>query len=376
MDRFVAAIESGELPPGEKLPPTRRLAEEVGVNHLTAARVYRKLAELGYVSASVGRGTFVRSLAPAGSTELGDDWQVYALPDREIAYPEQVLADAFSVDEPGMLSLATGWPAPRTYPVERARAGSRPTCSREEGVNALSYLPAEGLYALREQIAKRGRRFGFATEPDEIVVTSGAQQGLRLAAEATLEPGDVAVIESPSFIGMIGALRATGARVIGVPVDEHGLDVDGARAAARPPRGEARGAPDRVPQPHRVRPRAGARRAGSPSWRWSATSSCSRTRCTPTPGSRASARARSRELAPGARDPRRTRCRRSSAPACAWAGWPPAGRSASASRWRSCWPTSRPPRSPSTSPRAGSPQARTTATSRRPCPSTASAATR
>ena len=80
VDRFVAAIEAAELPPGEKLPPTRRLAEEVGVNHLTAARVYRKLAELGYVSASVGRGTFVRSLAPAGSTELGDDWQVYALP--------------------------------------------------------------------------------------------------------------------------------------------------------------------------------------------------------------------------------------------------------------------------------------------------------
>ena len=225
VDRFVAAIESGELPPGEKLPPTRRLAEEVGVNHLTAARVYRKLAELGYVSASVGRGTFVRSLAPAGSAELGDDWQVYALPDREIAYPEQVLADAFSVDEPGMLSLATGWPAPSTYPVEQLGRMAGEVFA-DEGVNVLSYLPAEGLYVLREQLAKRGRRFGFAGDPDEIVVTSGAQQGLRLAAEATLEEGDVAVVESPSFIGLIGSLRATGARVIGVPVDEHGLDVD------------------------------------------------------------------------------------------------------------------------------------------------------
>src|SRR5215218_6452964 len=87
VDRFVAAIESGELPPGEKLPPTRGLAEEVGVNHLTAARVYRKLAELGYVSASVGRGTFVRSLVPAGSSEYGDDWQVYTLPQWEMTYP-------------------------------------------------------------------------------------------------------------------------------------------------------------------------------------------------------------------------------------------------------------------------------------------------
>jgi DNA-binding transcriptional MocR family regulator len=226
VDRFVTAIESGELPPGEKLPPTRRLAEDVGVNHLTAARVYRKLAELGYVSASVGRGTFVRALAPAGSAELGDDWQVYALPDSEIGYPEEVLADAFSMDEPGMISLATGWPSPKTYPVkEMARISAE--VFAEEGVNALSYLPAEGLYPLREEIARRGRRYGYASDPEEIVVTSGAQQGLRLAAQATLEPDDVALVESPSFIGMIGALRTTGARVIGVPVDEGGLDVDG-----------------------------------------------------------------------------------------------------------------------------------------------------
>jgi DNA-binding transcriptional MocR family regulator len=225
VDRIAAAVESGELAPGEKLPPTRRLAEEVGVNHLTAARVYRKLAELGYVTASVGRGTFVRSLAPAGSAEHGDDWQVYALPEREIAYPEQVLADAFSVDEPGMVSLATGWPSPLTYPTaELGRIAADAFAKEGEGV--LAYSPAEGLYTLREQIAKRGRRFGYAAEPDEIVVTCGAQQGLRLAAEAILEPGDVAVIESPSFIGMIGALRATGARVIGVPVDEGGFDVD------------------------------------------------------------------------------------------------------------------------------------------------------
>ena len=225
VDRFAAAIESGELTPGEKLPPTRRLAEEVGVNHLTAARVYRKLAEQGYVSATVGRGTFVRSLAPAGSAELGDDWQVYTLPDQEVGFPEEVLADAFTIDEPDMISLAQGWPSPRTYPVdELARITS--AVFSEEGTGALSYLPPEGLYELREQIAKRGRAIGYATDPEEVVVTSGAQQALQLAAAAALEPGDVAVVESPSFIGMIGALRAAGARVIGMPVDEHGFDVD------------------------------------------------------------------------------------------------------------------------------------------------------
>src|SRR5256885_5144768 len=85
-DLFASAIEGGKLEPGEKLPTTRALAAEAGVNHLTAARVYRRLAELGYVTASVGRGTFVRTLVPAASERHGDDLQDYALPERPPTY--------------------------------------------------------------------------------------------------------------------------------------------------------------------------------------------------------------------------------------------------------------------------------------------------
>ena len=226
VDRISAAIESGELEPGEKLPPTRELASLAEVNHLTAARVYRKLVELGYVTASVGRGTFVRSLTPASSTEHGDDWQVYALPPHELSYSEQVLADTFTLaGREDMISLATGWPAPSTYPTDEvARIAAE--VFAEEGGNALSYLPANGLFELREQIAARGRTYGYAEDADEVVITSGAQQAIALSAQATLEPGDVAVIESPTFMGMMTALRGTRARVIGVPVDEDGFDVD------------------------------------------------------------------------------------------------------------------------------------------------------
>jgi DNA-binding transcriptional MocR family regulator len=226
VDRISAAIESGELEPGEKLPPTRELAELADVNHLTAARVYRKLAELGYVSASVGRGTFVRALTPASSASHGDDWQVYALPPDEVTYAEQVLADTFTLaGRDDVISLATGWPAPSTYPTDEvARIAAE--VFEEEGGDALSYLPAQGLFELREQIAGHGRSFGYAEDADEVVITSGAQQAIALSAQATLEPGDVAVIESPTFMGMMTALRGTRARVIGVPVDEDGFDVD------------------------------------------------------------------------------------------------------------------------------------------------------
>jgi DNA-binding transcriptional MocR family regulator len=227
VDRLTAAIDAGELEPGSKLPPTRELAAEAGVNHLTAARVYRKLAELGYVTAQVGRGTFVRTLAPASSASHGDDWQVYALPPEDISYSEQVLADSFSLaGQEDVISLAVGWPSPANYPT-RELAAIAADVFEEVGGEALSYLPAEGLFELREALAARGRRYGWAEDADEIVITSGAQQAIALSVQSILEPGDVAVVESPTFIGMMTAMRGTGARVIGVPVDEHGLDVDG-----------------------------------------------------------------------------------------------------------------------------------------------------
>jgi DNA-binding transcriptional MocR family regulator len=220
---FSAAIEDGNLEPGEKLPTTRALAADAGVNHLTAARVYRRLAELGYVTATVGRGTFVRTLVPAASDEQGDDWQVWAMPDRPQTYPEQVMDDAFRLaTEPGIISLSTGWPSPRLYPTDEL-AQITADVFREEGGNAISYLTAEGLYPLREQLATKWR---FATDPDEIIVTSGARQAIDLVCRALLEPGDVAVVESPTFIGLLSSLRSTGARVIGVPFDRDGLDLD------------------------------------------------------------------------------------------------------------------------------------------------------
>jgi DNA-binding transcriptional MocR family regulator len=226
VDRFSAAIDSGELEPGEKLPTTRALAADAGVNHLTAARVYRRLAELGYVTATVGRGTFVRTLAPAPPEDRGDDWQTYVLPDRPLTYADQVLEDAFRLPaEPGIISLSTGFPSPSCYPTAELSKIAAHVFEKSGGA-ALDYLTAEGLYDLREQLALRGRKMGWANEPDEILVTSGARQALDLTVRALLDPGDVAVTESPTFVGSLGSIRAAGARMIGVPYRRDGLDID------------------------------------------------------------------------------------------------------------------------------------------------------
>jgi 2-aminoadipate transaminase len=224
---FIAAIEDGRLEAGAKLPPTRELAGAAGVNHLTAARVYKRLAEDGYVSAQVGRGTFVRLRAAAVAAEAdSDEWQQYVLPDRQPSYAQQVHLEAYhSPFEPDVLSLGVGWPSPDTLPTDDlARIAA--DVFREEGGSALSYLSAEGLPALRVELAARGREAGFATDADEIIVTSGARQGIDLVVRTLVQPGDVVATESPTFTGALASLHSAGARVIGIPFDEDGLDVE------------------------------------------------------------------------------------------------------------------------------------------------------
>src|SRR3954453_6404951 len=150
--RFPDATGAGKPEPGEQLPTTRALAADAGVNHLTAARVYRRLAEQGYVTATAGRGTFVRSLVPAAADEQGDDWQAGALPELPQSYAMQITDDAFRLaTHPDAISLSTGFPSPRLFPVAELARASEQTW-REEGGAAIDYLVAEGLFALREQI--------------------------------------------------------------------------------------------------------------------------------------------------------------------------------------------------------------------------------
>ncbi|HZA90180.1 MAG TPA: PLP-dependent aminotransferase family protein, partial [Solirubrobacterales bacterium] len=227
---FSEAIESGELGPGEKLPPTRELAELAGVNHLTAARAYRRLADMGLVAGRVGSGTFVRSTAAAPEAAArgreGTAWQLYALPEEIETYGDRILREMFrhaGSDE--LLPLMVGHPSPDMFPVERIRELADATLA-EEGRRALQYADLEGVPELREELARLGRSRGTDDRPEDIVVTTGAHQALALTTRAVLRPGDVAACESPSFIGAIEALRNTGAKVLSVPVDDDGLDID------------------------------------------------------------------------------------------------------------------------------------------------------
>ncbi|HEY3727051.1 MAG TPA: PLP-dependent aminotransferase family protein [Solirubrobacteraceae bacterium] len=224
-----SAIENGELVGGDRLPTTRALAEQAGVNHLTAVRAYRRLAELGYVTASVGRGTFVRAVPPPAAAS-GDRWQHAVLPDVPRSYVNQVVADTWQA--PGAhdtVNLATGWASSELHPFAELRSLADRVFA-EEGPGALMYGDPDGLWPLREELARRGVADGFAADSDEILVTSGARQAIDLVCRAILSPGDVAVSESPTFTGALASLQNTGARVLGVPYGRDGLDVEALEA--------------------------------------------------------------------------------------------------------------------------------------------------
>src|SRR3954451_8128626 len=238
--RIRATIEDRQLAPGDKLPSTRALAEAAGVNHLTAVRVYRRLAEEGYVTSGVGRGTFVRTVPPPAAADDEGIWQHAVLPEQQTSYVNEVFAETMHLSRGGagatgwisappdpdeMMDMSVAWTAPELHPVDQRRAMADELFATHGGA-MLGYSQPEGVPELLVELARRGEASGFARSPDELVVTSGARQGIDLVCRTVVRPGDVVVCESPTFIGTLSSLQATGARVLGVPFDEGGIDVD------------------------------------------------------------------------------------------------------------------------------------------------------
>lgn len=229
IDVITTAIASGELQPGDRLPATREIAELVGVNHLTAVRAYRRMREHGQVTARVGAGTFVRDPRAVDAPADQPDWQRYVLPPPAVSDHSRAVSTAHeqAVDE-GTVPLSVGYPPTRTLPAA-AWAGHVADAIAELGPLAMQYGPIEGLPGLRGQLATL-----HGDDPDDVIVVNGAMQGLSITARALIRPGEAVAVESPTFMGTIEVLRDAGARLIPVPVDEDGIDVDElARVAVR-----------------------------------------------------------------------------------------------------------------------------------------------
>lgn len=131
-----------------------------------------------------------------------------------------------SLTDPTIISFAAGNPSPESFPVEELAKLSADIFANAS-TTALQYSITEGYPAFRDAIAKRQReRFGIGTDNDMTMVVSGGNQGLDLACRVFCNPGDVVVCENPSFIGALNSFRACGAKTVGVPMDEDGVNIE------------------------------------------------------------------------------------------------------------------------------------------------------
>ncbi|WP_374620534.1 PLP-dependent aminotransferase family protein [Pandoraea sp.] len=128
------------------------------------------------------------------------------------------------LSEPGMISFAGGYPASDLFDVDglaaaQARAFAQPT-------RCLQYGPTDGLAELKAQVVALMSSRGATCSADELVVTTGSQQGLDLLLRVMVAPGDVVVTEQPAYPATLQALRLQQAKIVTVPVDAHGLNVE------------------------------------------------------------------------------------------------------------------------------------------------------
>jgi GntR family transcriptional regulator/MocR family aminotransferase len=234
------AVHRGRLPPGTCLPSSRSLAADLSLGRNTVINAYDQLVAEGYLAAVVGAGTRVTNL-PKGAlsassrslrTGRGNLSPGPSLSERgkEIGATGRVSA------KPGRRAFQTGLPALDEFPFALwARLVA--SAIRRPDPSILGYHHSGGYRPLREAIASHLRSTrGVQCTADQVIVVTGAQAALDIAARMILDPGANVWIEDPGYLGTRGALRAAGARLLPVPVDEEGMDIEHGRACHPPPR--------------------------------------------------------------------------------------------------------------------------------------------
>ena len=221
-----ADIQRGRLRPGGALPGTRTLARALGVQRQTVVAAFDELVAEGWIVNQPARGAFVSQDLPDPKPRRFSA-QPAAMPDRTgfdlVAAPTPELP--FEIPA-GTLFFASSRPDVRLAPSAiLGRAMRRAMSARAEAL--LSYGPPEGHPRLREALAQMlASTRGLAAGPANICVTRGSQMALALVARSVLRPGDVVAVEGLGYRSAWEAFRQAGAKLVGVPVDADGLQVD------------------------------------------------------------------------------------------------------------------------------------------------------
>lgn len=210
-DAIAGQIASGERKPGDRLPATRELAIQLGLNRTTVSAAYTQLEEGGLIKGHVGRGSFVAG-APAGQEMAGLDWE--AILPRADSSPSMPRME---------INFAASQPDWDEFPMESFRRLAKEAIDSPEATEMLQLGSPLGYGPLRRYLLAQVRERGIARDTDDLVITNGCQQALDLLARLLTPNGETVVIENPSYHGLIKVFKRAGANIVPVAVGDEGV---------------------------------------------------------------------------------------------------------------------------------------------------------
>lgn len=243
-DGLRSAILEGRLASGARLPSSRLLAADLGVGRNTVLSAYEQLTAEGYLEGQVGAGTRVATILPDRLLEVGKG---AARKNHHVSAETNALSErgkrlasirrgAPRYDRGQGRAFQHGLPAIDQFPATLwSRLLARRARDPRNGL--FGYETGEGFGSLREAIAAHaGAARGVVCTPEQVIVTTGAQAALDLAARMVIDPGDAVWLEEPGYLGARGAFLGAGATLAPVPVDDEGIDIKAGVALEPRPR--------------------------------------------------------------------------------------------------------------------------------------------
>ena len=208
-----AAVASGEISPGTRLPAERDLADAVEVSRSTIVNAYDLLRADGWLVSRTGSGTFV--------VDRGNGAPALRMRDMVDSVPSARGAHISTTSE--IINLSISRPEPLDELLRQAILYSADAVPRI--ADHVEYA-TQGLPELREVIAESFTARGLPTSAGQILITTGAQQAVALISQLFVAPGDAVMLESPTYLGAIDTLRERNAQLVAVPASDAAVDVD------------------------------------------------------------------------------------------------------------------------------------------------------
>jgi DNA-binding transcriptional MocR family regulator len=229
----IRLIEGGTFRVGERVPSVRKLGKQLDVSVTTVLGAYRILEDRGYIEPRPQSGYFVRSRAANLPASIEPTMTKAARRPTPVNVSELTMMILEDAVNPDLVQLGAAIPDIKLLPIAKLqRAMAR--IGRNSGDRAGNYAASAGCQELRVQIARRELETGVSLTPEEIIVTSGAQEAITLCLKAVCEPGDTVALESPCYYGFLQAIEAMRVRALEIPAHpREGMSLEALELALR-----------------------------------------------------------------------------------------------------------------------------------------------